>query len=59
MPHFQGLLTKNGFKNSEISLALLESDEGKKPIIAFHVDGIIDFIHGHCLESYHPELVDG
>ncbi|MBP5558872.1 MAG: WYL domain-containing protein [Bacteroidales bacterium] len=25
-PHFQGLLTKNGFKNSEISLALLESD---------------------------------
>ncbi len=32
------------------SLAFLESDEGKKAIIALHVDGIIDFINQRANE---------
>ena len=38
------VLTENGFMDSPLSLAFLESDEGKKAIISLHVDGIIDFI---------------
>ena len=38
------VLTENGFMDSEVSLAFLESDEGKKAIIALHVDGIENFI---------------
>ena len=30
--------------DSPLSLAFLESEEGKKAIIALHVDGILDFI---------------
>ena len=37
------VLTENGFMDSETSLTYLESNEGKKSIIALHVDGIIDF----------------
>ena len=38
------VLTENGFMDSQLSLAFLESDEGKKAIIALHVDGIENFI---------------
>lgn len=38
------VLTENGFMDSEVSLAFLESDEGKNAIIALHVDGIENFI---------------
>ena len=37
------VLTENGFMDSETSLTYLESNEGKKSIIALHVEGIIDF----------------
>ena len=40
------VLTENGFMDSEVSLSFLESDEGKKAIVALHVEGIIDFIKG-------------
>ena len=30
--------------DSEVSLAYLESEAGKKAITALHVDGIIDFV---------------
>lgn len=36
--------------DSPLSLAFLESDEGKKAIIALHVDGIIDFIQHRANE---------
>lgn len=44
------VLTENGFMDSPLSLAFLESDEGKKAIIALHVDGIIDFIQQRANE---------
>jgi hypothetical protein len=36
--------------DSPLSLAFLESGEGKKAIIALHVDGIIDFINQRAKE---------
>ncbi len=38
------VLTENGFMDSPLSLALLESDEGKRSIIALQVDDIVGFI---------------
>lgn len=38
------VLTENGFMDSEVSLAFLESEEGKKAIVALHVEGIINYI---------------
>lgn len=38
------VLTENGFMDSEVSLSFLESEEGKKAIVALHVEGIIDYI---------------
>ena len=37
-------------KDSPLSLAFLESDEGKKAIIALHVEGITDFINQRANE---------
>ena len=37
-------LTENGFMDSEVSLSLVESEEGKKAIVALHVEGIVDYI---------------
>ncbi len=45
------VLTENGFMDSPLSLAFLESDEGKKAIITLHVEGIIDFINQRANES--------
>ncbi len=39
------VLTENGFMDSEVSLAFLESDEGKRAIVALHVDGIEEYIN--------------
>ena len=30
--------------DSEASLAFLESDEGKRAIVALHVEGLIDYV---------------
>ena len=38
------VLTENGFMDSEVSLKFLESEEGKKAIVALHVEGIIDYV---------------
>lgn len=38
------MLTENGFMDSEVSLAFLESEEGKRAIVALHVEGIIEYI---------------
>ena len=38
------VLAENGVMGSEVSLAFLESDEGKRAIVALHVDGIIDYV---------------
>lgn len=38
------VLTENGFMDSEVSLAFLESEEGKKAIVALHVEGIDDYV---------------
>ncbi len=38
------VLTENGFMDSEVSLTFLESEEGKKAIVALHVEGIINYI---------------
>ena len=38
------VLTENGFMDSQLSLAFLESGEGKKATIALHVGGIENFI---------------
>lgn len=40
------VLTKNGFMDSEVSLSFLESEEGKKAIVALHVEGIINYVEG-------------
>lgn len=37
-------LTKNGFINSEISLKFLESELGKRAVVALHVEGILNYI---------------
>ncbi len=37
-------LSENGFQDSELSLRFLESDEGKRAIVALHVDGIVNYI---------------
>ena len=44
------VLTENGFMDSPLSLAFLESAEGKKAIITLHVEGIIDFINQRANE---------
>lgn len=41
------VLTENGFMDNKLSLSFLESEEGKRSIVALHVDGIIDFIRQH------------
>lgn len=38
------VLTENGFMDNKLSLAFLESEEGKKAIVALHVEGIITYI---------------
>ena len=38
------VLTENGFMDNEWSLQFLESDEGKKAIVAMHVDGIVEYV---------------
>ena len=43
------VLTENGFMDSEVSLKFLESEEGKKAIVALHVEGIIDYVSGCCV----------
>ena len=40
------VLTENGFMDSEVSLTFLESEEGKKAIVALHVEGIINYVEG-------------
>lgn len=37
------VLTENGFMDNELSLSFLESDAGKKAIVALHVEGIINY----------------
>ena len=37
-------LTENGFQDSVKSLQYLESDEGKRSIVALHVDGIVNYL---------------
>lgn len=37
------VLTENGFMDNVLSLQFLESEEGKKAIVALHVDGIMNF----------------
>lgn len=37
-------LTENGFQDSVKSLQYLESDEGKRAIVALHVDGIVNYL---------------
>lgn len=38
------VLTENLFMDSHSDLAFLESTEGKKAIVALHVEGIIEFV---------------
>lgn len=38
------VLTENGLMDSETSLSSLESEKGKRVIVALHVDGIIDYV---------------
>ena len=40
------VLTENGFMDSEVSLAFLESEEGKKAIVTLHVEGITNYVEG-------------
>jgi N-acetylmuramoyl-L-alanine amidase len=40
------VLTENGFMDSEVSLSFLESEEGKKAIVALHLEGIINYLDG-------------
>lgn len=37
------VLTENGFMDNELSLGFLESEEGRKAIVALHVDGIVNY----------------
>ena len=43
------VLTENGFMDCEVSLRFLESEEGKKAIVALHVEGIIDYVSRSCV----------
>ena len=38
------VLTENGFMDCELSLQFLESEEGRKAIVALHVEGIVEYI---------------
>lgn len=38
------VITENGYQDSLASLRFLESDEGKKAIVALHVEGIVKFV---------------
>ena len=38
-------LSENGFMDSEESLSFLESEAGKKAIVALHVEGIINYVN--------------
>ena len=38
------VLTENGFMDSEVSLSFLESEEGRKAIVALHVEGIFNYV---------------
>lgn len=38
------VLTENGFMDNVLSLKYLESEEGKKSIVALHVEGVVNFI---------------
>ncbi len=38
------VFTENGFMDSEVSLKFLESEAGKKAIVALHVEGIVEFV---------------
>ena len=38
------MLPKSIFLDNKLSLAFLESEEGKKAIVALHVEGIIAYI---------------
>lgn len=38
-------LSENGFMDAEESLSFLESEAGKKAIVALHVEGIINYIN--------------
>ena len=40
------MLTENGFMDSEVSLSFLESEEGRKAIVALHVEGILNYVEG-------------
>ena len=40
------VLTENGFMDSEVSLAFLQSDEGKRAIVALHVERIEEYVKG-------------
>lgn len=44
------VLTENGFMDNELSLSYLESEDGKKAIVALHVEGIIDYIETRSKE---------
>lgn len=46
------VLTENGFMDNQLSLEFLESEEGKKAIVALHVEGIIAYI-----QEYEARLV--
>lgn len=37
-------MTENGFMDNQLSLEFLESEEGKKAIVALHMEGIIEYI---------------
>ena len=50
------VLTENGFMDSEASLAFLESDEGKRDIVALHVEWIIDKFALNCLAGVIPTV---
>lgn len=42
--YYAAVLTENGFMDSEVSLAFVESDEGKRAIVALHVEGIEEYV---------------
>ncbi len=42
-------LSENGFMDSEESLQFLESEEGKRAIVALHVDGIVNYLDFYTL----------
>ena len=38
------VITENGFMDSQASLRFLETDEGKKAIVALHVEGVVKYV---------------